>query len=132
VEHGWNLYVGGNGGFRPRHATLLESELDTETLIRTIDRYLMFYVRTAERLQRTAAWLESLEGGVDYLRTVIIDDALGICAELDEAMVRHVASYRDEWAGVLDDPERLQRFASFVNAPDTPDPSLALAGSVRT
>jgi nitrite reductase (NADH) large subunit len=128
TENGWNLYVGGNGGFRPRHADLLLRDIDTDTLIRIIDRFLMFYIRTADRLQRTASWIESLSeggaGGLDYVRSVIVDDALGICAELDAAMTRHVASYRDEWADVLDDPERLQRFASFVNAPDTPDPSI--------
>jgi nitrite reductase (NADH) large subunit len=124
TENGWNLYVGGNGGFRPRHADLLLSDIDTDTLIRTIDRFLMFYVRTADRLQRTAGWVESLAGGLDYLRSVIVDDALGICAELDAAMAHHVAAYRDEWADVLADPDRLRRFVSFVNAPDTPDPSV--------
>jgi nitrite reductase (NADH) large subunit len=124
TEHGWNLYLGGNGGFRPRHADLFLSDVDTATLVRTIDRFLMFYVRTADRLQRTASWLESLEGGLDYLRRVIVDDELGLCAELDAAMARHVESYVDEWRSTVDDPDRLRRFVSFVNAPDTPDPSL--------
>src|SRR5207244_12898692 len=79
TEHGWNLYVGGNGGFRPRHADLLLTDVDSETLIRTIDRFLMFYVRTADRLQRTAGWVESLEGRLDYLRSGLVVDALGIC-----------------------------------------------------
>ena len=124
TEHGWNLYVGGNGGFRPRHADLLLADVDSATLIQTIDRFLMFYVRTADRLQRTAPWVESLEGGLDYLRSVLVDDALGICAELDAAMAAHVESYADEWAGVLEDPARLSRFVSFVNAPGTPDPAI--------
>jgi nitrite reductase (NADH) large subunit len=128
TEHGWNLYVGGNGGFRPRHADLLLSDVDTATLVTTVDRFIMFYIRTADRLQRTAAWVESLsrEGvdGLAYLRSVLVDDSLGIGAELDAAMARHVASYADEWAAVLDDPARLRRFVSFVNAPDTPDPSI--------
>jgi len=124
TEHGWNLYVGGNGGFRPRHADLLLTDVDTETLIRTIDRFLMFYVRTADRLQRTAAWVESLEGGLGHLRAVIVDDALGICEDLDAAMAKHVGDYSDEWADVLADPGRLARFVSFVNAPGTPDPSV--------
>ncbi|MDT7639472.1 MAG: nitrite reductase large subunit, partial [Pseudonocardiales bacterium] len=124
TETGWNLYVGGNGGFTPRHAELLATDLDTETLIRTIDRFLMFYIRTADRLQRTAPWVEALEGGLDHLREVIMDDSLGICAELDTAMAAHVAGYADEWRGVLEDPAKLARFTSFVNAPDTPDPSI--------
>lgn len=125
ADSGWNLFVGGNGGFRPRHADLLLSGVDKPTLIRTIDRFIMFYIRTADRLQRTASWLESLDGGLDYLRSVIVDDSLGIAAELDAALDRHVASYEDEWAAVLADPAKLRRFVSFVNAPGTPDPSIA-------
>jgi nitrite reductase (NADH) large subunit len=124
TEHGWNLYVGGNGGFRPRHAELFQSDVDTETLVRTIDRFLMFYVRTADRLQRTAAWIEGMEGGIEHLRRVIVEDSLGLCAELDAAMAAHTESYVDEWKSTVDDPERMSRFVSFVNAPDTPDPSI--------
>jgi nitrite reductase (NADH) large subunit len=124
TEQGWNLYVCGNGGFRPRHADLLVSDVDTDTLVRTIDRFLMFYVRTADRLQRTAPWLEEMEGGLDHLRDVIVHDSLGICAELDVAMEAHVAGYSDEWRAVLEDPVKLARFASFVNAPGVPDPSI--------
>ncbi|BDP41064.1 nitrite reductase large subunit [Deinococcus aetherius] len=116
TEKGWNLYVGGNGGVTPRHAVLLAADLDEETLIRTIDRFLMFYVRTADRLQRTSTWLENLEGGLDYLRGVIMDDTLGICADLDAAMARHVDSYFDEWAAALADPTSHARFRTFVNS----------------
>jgi nitrite reductase (NADH) large subunit len=124
TENGWNLYVAGNGGFTPRHADLLVSDVDTETLIKVIDRFLMFYIRTADRLQRTAAWLEGLDGGLDHLREVIVDDKLGICDELEAAMAAHVDDYADEWRGVLEDPEKLSRFTSFVNAPGAPDPSI--------
>ncbi len=124
TEQGWNLYVGGNGGFNPRHAQLLASDLDEETLIRYVDRFLMFYIRTADRLQRTAPWIESMEGGLDHLREVICDDSLGLAGEFEAAMVRHVANYKCEWAGVLEDPDKLSRFVSFVNAPDTPDPTV--------
>ncbi|MFF5261277.1 nitrite reductase large subunit NirB [Actinomadura viridis] len=124
TERGWNLYLAGNGGMRPRHADLFATDLDDETLVRYIDRFLMFYIRTADRLQRTATWLEGLEGGLDYLREVIVEDRLGLCAELDAAMDRHVGSYSDEWRDTLDDPAKLSRFVSFVNAPDTPDPSI--------
>ncbi|NYE20135.1 nitrite reductase large subunit NirB [Microbacterium immunditiarum] len=125
TEAGWNLYVGGNGGFTPRHAQLLAEGLDDDALLTAIDRFLMYYIRTADRLQRTAPWLEDLEGGLDALRAVIFDDSLGICADLDAAMAAHIDSYEDEWRATLEDPEKLRRFASFVNAPRTPDPSLA-------
>ncbi|WP_232660401.1 nitrite reductase large subunit NirB [Pseudonocardia sp. TRM90224] len=125
TENGWNLYVGGNGGFTPRHAELLASDLDTDTLIAVIDRFLMFYIRTADRLQRTASWIEAMEGGLDHLRAVVVEDSLGICADLEAAMDAHVGNYADEWRGVLEDEEKLARFVSFVNAPDTPDPTIS-------
>ncbi|GIG59362.1 nitrite reductase large subunit [Longispora fulva] len=123
TENGWNLYVGGNGGFRPRHADLLLSDLSTADLVRYVDRFLMFYVRTADRLQRTSVWVENL--GLDYLRDVIVEDTLGVAEDLDAAMARHVDGYVDEWRAVLDDPAKLRRFVSFVNAPDTPDPTIS-------
>ncbi|OBA84884.1 nitrite reductase large subunit [Mycobacteriaceae bacterium 1482268.1] len=124
TENGWNLYVGGNGGMTPKHAQLLAGDLDDETLVRYIDRFLMFYIRTADRLQRTAPWVESLEGGLDHLREVVCNDSLGLAAEFEEEMERHVAGYACEWKGVLEDPEKLSRFVSFVNAPDSPDPTV--------
>ncbi len=125
TEQGWNVYVGGNGGFTPRHAQLLVEDVDDDTAIRVVDRYLMYYVRTADRLQRTAPWQEDHEGGLDRIRAIVVDDVLGIGADLDAQMARHVDAYEDEWAAVLGDPERLRQFASFVNAPDTADPTLA-------
>ncbi|WP_198411098.1 nitrite reductase large subunit NirB [Microbacterium suaedae] len=134
TENGWNMYVGGNGGFTPRHAQLLAEGLDDDGLIRAIDRFFMYYIRTADRLQRTAPWVEELEGGLDGLREVIFDDSLGIADDLDRSMDKHVGTYEDEWAATLKDPDKLSRFHSFVNAPDTPDPSLAYVlerGQVR-
>jgi nitrite reductase (NADH) large subunit len=125
TETGWNLYVGGNGGFTPAHAQLLAKDLDDDTLIRYIDRYLMYYVRTAERLQRTARWQEDLEGGLEHVHQVVVEDSLGIAEELEAAMALQIDGYEDEWAATLADPDRLRRFRSFVNAPTTPDPSLA-------
>ncbi|WP_081288583.1 nitrite reductase large subunit NirB [Mycobacterium asiaticum] len=122
TEKGWNLYVGGNGGMTPKHAQLLAGDLDTPTLVRYIDRFLMYYIRTADRLQRTAPWVESL--GLDHVREVVCDDSLGLAEEFEAAMERHVDNYKCEWKGVLEDPDKLSRFVSFVNAPDTADPTV--------
>ncbi|MBX7431775.1 nitrite reductase large subunit NirB [Mycobacterium sp. Y57] len=128
TENGWNLYVCGNGGMTPRHAQLLAGDLDDETLIRYIDRFLMFYIRTADRLQRTAPWLEAMElpdkTGLEHVRDVVCDDSLGLAEEFEAAMARHVAGYACEWKGVLEDPDKLSRFVSFVNAPEIPDPTV--------
>ncbi len=123
TEKGWNLYVGGNGGMRPQHAQLLAADLDREQVFRYLDRFLMFYVRTADRLERTATWLNKLEGGIEYLRKVVIDDVLGICSELEADMARHVETYECEWRAVVEDPGRLERFRTFVNS-EEPDPNL--------
>ncbi len=115
TEKGWNLYISGNGGMRPRHAELFATDLDDETLIRYIDRFLMFYIRTADKLQRTSVWRESLEGGLDYLKDVIIHDSLGLGAELESQMQLVVDRYECEWANTLNSPEKLKRFRTFVN-----------------
>ncbi|MCE3026555.1 nitrite reductase large subunit NirB [Salinicola sp. DM10] len=123
TEHGWNLYVCGNGGMRPRHAELFATDLDDATLLRTIDRFLMFYIRTADKLQRTSVWRENLDGGLDYLKQVILEDSLGLGAELEAQMQQVVDRYECEWAGALKDPEKLKRFRTFVND-QRPDPDI--------
>ena len=125
TEKGWNLYVGGNGGATPVHARLLAGDLDTETLVRYLDRFLMYYIRTADRLQRTAPWVDSLEGGLERVREIVVDDALGLGSELEAAMARHVDGYFDEWKATIEDSEKLKRFVSFINAPGVPDPHIS-------
>ncbi len=117
TEKGWNLYVCGNGGMKPRHADLLAADLDSDTLIAYLDRFMMFYIRTADRLQRTSLWLESLEGGIDYLRSVIVDDKLGINSKLEAELSELRARVRCEWKETVDDPAQHARFAHFINAP---------------
>ena len=121
TEKGWNLYVCGNGGMKPRHAELLAADLDKTTLIRYIDRFLMFYIRTADRLQRTSTWRDNLEGGLEYLRNVVCEDSLGIAAELEADMARIVATYECEWKKAIEDPTTRKRFRHFINSPDTDD-----------
>ncbi|MDX2166650.1 MAG: nitrite reductase large subunit NirB [Deltaproteobacteria bacterium] len=123
TEQGWNLYVGGNGGAQPRHAELLASDVDEATLIRLIDRFLMYYIHTANPLERTARWLERLDGGLEYLKRVIVDDALGIGAQLERDMQQLVDSYECEWAAVVRDPARRAQFTHFAAGAE-PDPAL--------
>ncbi len=119
TEHGYNLYVCGNGGSKPRHADLLAADLSEETAIQYIDRFLMYYVQTADRLTRTSVWLEKMEGGIDHLRNVIVHDKLGICADLERQMQFVVDTYKCEWAEVVRDPERRRLFQQFVNTDET-------------
>ena len=119
TENGWNLYVCGNGGMKPRHGDLFATDLDTATLVQYIDRVLMFYVRTADRLQRTSVWMENLEGGLDYLKQVVIEDSLGLGFELETQMQHVVDSYQCEWKTALENEESLKRFRQFVNSDKT-------------
>lgn len=116
TENGWNLYVCGNGGMKPRHADLFATDLDDTTLIQYIDRILMFYVKTADRLQRTSVWMDNMEGGLAYLQKVVIDDHLGICAELEKQMATIVGTYQCEWKTTIEDPNSVKRFRQFVNS----------------
>ena len=116
TEKGWNLYVCGNGGMKPRHAELLASDLDTETLIRYIDRFFMFYIQTADRLQRTSVWRDNMEGGLDYLKAVIVDDSLGLAEELENRMAHVIGTYQDEWRTAVENPEIRKRFQTYINA----------------
>lgn len=121
TENGWNLYVCGNGGMRPRHAELFASDLDKTTLIKYIDRFLMFYIKTGDRLQRTSVWREKMEGGLAYIQDVVINDSLGIAAELEAQMQADIDAYQCEWKTTLSDPERVKRFKHFINSDQVDD-----------
>jgi nitrite reductase (NADH) large subunit len=124
TEKGWNLFVCGNGGSKPQHALLLATDIDSETCIKYIDRFLMFYVKTADPLTRTATWLNKMEGGIDYLRNVVVNDSLGMAATWEAEMKLHVATYQCEWKAAIETPEIRKRFSHFVNAPEEKDPSV--------
>ncbi|KDR71728.1 hypothetical protein GALMADRAFT_253448 [Galerina marginata CBS 339.88] len=118
TDKGWNIFVGGNGGANPRHAELFVKDVPPSKVLRIIDRFLGYYIMTADKLQRTARWIENMEGGIEKLRKVIIDDELGICAELDALMDNLVDTYEDEWANVVKDPAKRSQFKQFVNTPE--------------
>ena len=118
TEKGWNLYVCGNGGMKPRHADLFAVDLDEQTLIKYIDRFLIYYINTADQLTRTSVWLENLSGGLKHLQEVIIEDSLGICEELEKQMDYLVKTYHCEWKATINDPNKLLRFKPFVNSLD--------------
>ncbi|HCT9737437.1 TPA: nitrite reductase large subunit [Morganella morganii] len=125
TDKGWNLYVCGNGGMKPRHGDLLMADLDKETLIRYIDRFMMFYIRTADKLSRTSTWLESLEGGIDYLRDVIVSDKLGLNAQLEQELAQLREKVTCEWQETVNNPHARKRFSHFVNSP-LPDPNVKM------
>jgi nitrite reductase (NADH) large subunit len=114
TEKGYNLYIGGNGGMKPRHADLLASDIDEDTAIKYIDRFLMYYIRTADKLQRTSVWLEKIQGGIDHVRKVVVDDSLGLCAQLEADIQKLIDSYICEWKDAIESPEKRAKFRHFV------------------
>jgi len=123
TEKGWNLYVCGNGGAKPQHAKLLAQDVDEKTLIKYIDRFLMFYIKTADHLTRTSTWFNQLEGGIEYLRSVIIDNSLGICEDLEKSIKESIDQYHCEWKVAIENPEIRKKFKTFINT-DEPDPEI--------
>jgi nitrite reductase (NADH) large subunit len=124
TEHGYNLYLGGNGGTNPVHGLLFATDIDEATVLKYLDRYIMYYILTADRLERTAVWqakLSTASGGgpIEHLKEVIIEDKLGICDELDRRMQYLVDTYHDEWAEVVKDPARRAKFKQFANTDET-------------
>ena len=124
TEKGYNIFVGGNGGATPRHSEILAKDVPPDDVIPIIDRYLMFYIRTADRLQRTARWVEQLPGGIEYLRKVVLEDSLGICAELEKQMQELVGTFFCEWTEVVNDPVKRKAFQQFANTEQTQEPAI--------
>jgi len=121
VEGGWNLYVGGNGGATPKHAILLAEKIDNETCIKYLDRFLMYYIRTAAPLMRTAAWLDKLDGGIEQLKRVVIDDSLNIVDALEKEMQFLVDAYECEWKQAIESETSKKRFSHFINSDERDD-----------
>ncbi|MEQ8219900.1 MAG: nitrite reductase large subunit NirB [Arenibacter sp.] len=121
VEGGWNVYICGNGGANPQHAQLLAEKVDKITATKYVDRFLMYYIQTAPPLTRTAAWLDKLDGGIDYVKDVVINDCLGIADQLDSEMQYLVDTYKCEWKEAVENPEIRARYTHFVNAEETDD-----------
>lgn len=119
TEKGFNIFVGGNGGASPKHSELLAKDVPPDDVVQILDRYLMFYIRTADKLQRTARWLEKLPGGIKYLKEVILEDKLGICKSLEEQMEELVGTFFDEWTEAIKDPEHRKQFQQFANTKET-------------
>jgi nitrite reductase (NADH) large subunit len=116
TDKGWNLYICGNGGMRPRHGDLFATDLDETTLLQYIDRILMFYTRTADRLQRTSVWMENLEGGIEYLKQVVIEDKLNVVEELEADIALNIEKYQCEWKTTIENPEKMKRFQHYINS----------------
>ncbi|CAH0994735.1 Nitrite reductase [NAD(P)H] [Emticicia aquatica] len=127
TEKGWNLYVCGNGGAKPQHAQLIAGDISKEDCVKYLDRFLMFYIKTAEPLTRTATWLNKMDGGIAYLKDVVVNNSLGIAEELEQEMAGLINNYKCEWKEAIENDNIRQRFTHFVNAPEVKDPSVTFS-----
>src|SRR5690606_15097763 len=84
-----------------------------------IDRFLMYYIRTADPLTRTATWLNKMEGGLEYLRDVVVNDSLGIGETLEKEMQELIDNYECEWKRVVESPDLRAQYRHFVNSEET-------------
>lgn len=123
TEKGWNLFVSGNGGIIPQHGQLLATDATKEEVLKYVDRFLIYYFRTSDKVTRTSTWINQLEGGIEHLKEVIINDSLGIAHELDKDMQNLVDQYKCEWKLALESPEKLATFKTFLNT-DLQDDSI--------
>jgi nitrite reductase (NADH) large subunit len=93
--------VGGAAGAHIRKGDLLATVDDPETVTLLAGRFMQYYRERANWLERTYAFVPRV--GIEHLRSVIVDDAEGLGAQLDAAMQQSVDAYVDPWAE-RDDP----------------------------
>ena len=62
-----------------------------------------------------------MEGGLDYLKSVVIDDRLGIGAQLERQMQYVIDTYQCEWKTTIADENKLKRFRHFINSDQQDD-----------
>ena len=67
--------------------------------------------------------MDNLEGGLDYLKSVVIDDKLNLSEELESEMALIIGTYQCEWKTTIEDEEKVKRFRTFVNS-DEKDPTV--------
>jgi len=91
----WEIYIGGAAGAHIRKGDLLATVDDPDLATTLSGRFIQYYRENAKWLERTYAFVPRM--GIDHLREVIVEDSLGIAAELDERLQTAVDGYKDPW-----------------------------------
>jgi nitrite reductase (NADH) large subunit len=91
----WEIYIGGAAGAHIRKGDLLATVDDPDLAVTLSGRFMQYYRENAKWLERTYAFVPRM--GIEFLREVIVEDSLGIAAELDERMQKSVDAYKDPW-----------------------------------
>jgi len=91
----WEIYIGGAAGAHIRKGDLLATVDDPDLVVTLTGRFMQYYRENAKWLERTYAFVPRV--GVDLLREVVVQDSLGIAADLDARMQAAIDNYQDPW-----------------------------------
>jgi nitrite reductase (NADH) large subunit len=96
VEGGkWEIYIGGAAGAHVRKGDILCVVDSHDDVLKYSARFMQYYRENAKYLERTYGFVERL--GTEKIRSVVVDDAEGIAAQLDAAIEKSIAAYEDPW-----------------------------------
>ena len=71
LKKGWKVFVGGNGGGKPRLSQEIAKNLSDEDALSLIDRIIVYYNANAKPRQRLGAMLDKI--GMDEFLTAVIE-----------------------------------------------------------
>ena len=89
------VYVGGAAGAHVRKGDVLIVVDSQEAVLTYMGRFMQYYREHARYLERTYDFVPRI--GIETLRSILVDDAEGLCARLDAEMDAAVGAYFDPW-----------------------------------
>ncbi|MFC4767473.1 nitrite reductase large subunit NirB [Effusibacillus consociatus] len=115
VEHGWELYVGGNGGTHVQAGQLLCTVATEEEVMEMAGAFLQYYRETANYSERTSKWIERV--GLEHVREVLFDKENR--EVLMERLEIAISNSKDPWKEVLGNKEIQEEVYGNKNDPLT-------------
>lgn len=99
-DGGWEVFIGGNGGIKPRIADSFCKIKTDEELIEVCSAVMQYYRETGNYLERTSEWVERM--GLEQIQMVILnneDNRKELAARIDFALTQ----VTDPWKKMLND-----------------------------
>ncbi len=96
----WEIFIGGACGVSVRKGDVLCRVKSQEEAITITARFMQYYQEHAKYLERTYDFVPRI--GLDKLKALLIDDAEGLCADLDARMQTYLDATLDPW---VEDPK---------------------------
>lgn len=110
-DGGWEVFIGGNGGIKPRIADSFCKVKTDEELVEVCSAVMQYYRETGNYLERTSEWVERI--GLEQIQQVILNNAENrkeLAARIDFAL----AQVSDPWKKIIND--KTTRSALFEDA----------------